>query len=166
MARNKSLSIHRGVRTEFLLQTGTFSVVALIPQLIPVKLNHSHRCFPRRRSTRRLLVAANETKNNFYREKLQLEIAARERAEKKYQEFEERLKAMTEDLAKREQDLQNAEDKIRALEEQVKLQQQAREELEARQNELQACRNISNAFKRICMRGNILILILYILFRK
>ncbi|KAL0281032.1 UNVERIFIED_CONTAM: hypothetical protein PYX00_002150 [Menopon gallinae] len=71
------------------------------------------------------------------REKLQLEIAARERAERKYQEFEERLKAMTEDLAKREQDLQNAEDKIRALEEQVKLQQQAREELEARQNELQ-----------------------------
>lgn len=71
------------------------------------------------------------------REKLQLEIAARERAEKKHQEYEERLKAMAEDLAKRQQDLQDAQDMIRRLEEQLKQLQAAKEELEARQNELQ-----------------------------
>ncbi|KAK6633808.1 hypothetical protein RUM44_004415 [Polyplax serrata] len=71
------------------------------------------------------------------REKLQLEIAARERAEKKYQEFEERFKVMAEDLAKKQQDLHEAQDFIRRLEEQLKQIQAAKDELEQRQNELQ-----------------------------
>jgi len=72
------------------------------------------------------------------REKLQLEIAARERAEKKQQEFEERLRTMSEEMEKRQQDLAEAQDMIRRLEEQLKLLQAAKEELEMRQNELQA----------------------------
>lgn len=43
-----------------------------------------------------------------YREKLQLEIAAREKAEKKQQEYEEKIKTMQDDLEKRQQDLQEA----------------------------------------------------------
>ncbi|XP_021936488.1 moesin/ezrin/radixin homolog 1 [Zootermopsis nevadensis] len=72
------------------------------------------------------------------REKLQLEIAARERAEKKQQEYEERLRTMQEEMEKRQQDLADAQDMIRRLEEQLKLLQAAKEELEARQNELQS----------------------------
>ncbi|XP_067008507.1 moesin/ezrin/radixin homolog 1 isoform X1 [Anabrus simplex] len=72
------------------------------------------------------------------REKLQLEIAARERAEKKQQEYEERLRTMQEEMEKRQQDLEQAQDMIRRLEEQLKMLQAAKEELEARQNELQA----------------------------
>ncbi|PSN46643.1 Moesin/ezrin/radixin 1 [Blattella germanica] len=72
------------------------------------------------------------------REKLQLEIAARERAEKKQQEYEERLRTMQEEMEKRQQDLAEAQDMIRRLEEQLKLLQAAKEELEARQNELQS----------------------------
>lgn len=72
------------------------------------------------------------------REKLQLEIAARERAEKKQQEYEERLRTMQEEMEKRQQDLTEAQDMIRRLEEQLKLLQSAKEELEIRQNELQA----------------------------
>ncbi|GFG40933.1 hypothetical protein Cfor_04028 [Coptotermes formosanus] len=72
------------------------------------------------------------------REKLQLEIAARERAEKKQQEYEERLRTMQEEMEKRQQDLAEAQDMIRRLEEQLKLLQAAKEELEIRQNELQA----------------------------
>lgn len=45
----------------------------------------------------------------FSREKLQLEIAAREKAERKHQEYEERLKAMQAEMAKREQDLLDAQ---------------------------------------------------------
>lgn len=45
----------------------------------------------------------------FYREKLQLEIAAREKAEKKHQEYEERLKQMQAEISKREQDLLSAQ---------------------------------------------------------
>jgi len=72
------------------------------------------------------------------REKLQLEIAARERAEKKQQEYEERLRTMQEEMEKRQQDLADAQDMIRRLEEQLKLLQAAKEELEIRQNELQS----------------------------
>lgn len=43
------------------------------------------------------------------REKLQLEIAAREKAEKKHQEYEERLKQMQAEISKREQDLLSAQ---------------------------------------------------------
>lgn len=70
------------------------------------------------------------------RDKLMSEIAARERAEKKHQEYEEQVKAMTEELAKRQKDLVDAFDKIRRLEEQLKIIQAAKEELELRQNEL------------------------------
>lgn len=45
----------------------------------------------------------------FFREKLQLEIAAREKAEKKHQEYEERLKQMQAEISKREQDLLSAQ---------------------------------------------------------
>lgn len=44
-----------------------------------------------------------------FSEKLQLEIAAREKAEKKHQEYEERLKSMQVEMVKREQELQEAQ---------------------------------------------------------
>ena len=44
-----------------------------------------------------------------YREKLQLEIAAREKAERKQQEYEERIKNMQDEMEKRQQDLQEAQ---------------------------------------------------------
>jgi radixin len=71
------------------------------------------------------------------REKLQLEIAAREKAEKKHQEYEERLKSMQAEMIKREQELQEAQDIIRRLEDQLRQLQSAKDELEAQQNELQ-----------------------------
>jgi hypothetical protein len=45
----------------------------------------------------------------FFREKLQLEIAAREKAERKQQEYEERIKSMQDEMEKRQQDLQEAQ---------------------------------------------------------
>ncbi len=45
----------------------------------------------------------------YFREKLQLEIAAREKAEKKHQEYEERLKSLQDEMIKREQELQEAQ---------------------------------------------------------
>lgn len=72
------------------------------------------------------------------REKLQLEIAARERAEKKQQEYEDRIKMMQEDFERSQASLLEAQDMIRRLEEQLKKLQAAKEELEKRQGELQA----------------------------
>lgn len=72
------------------------------------------------------------------REKLQFEIAARERAEKKQQEYEDRIKAMQEEMERSQANLQEAQEMIRRLEEQLKQLQAAKEELEKRQNELQA----------------------------
>ncbi|KAM3956756.1 LOW QUALITY PROTEIN: moesin [Aphomia sociella] len=72
------------------------------------------------------------------REKLQLEIAARERAEKKHQEYEDRLRHMQEEMERSQANLMEAQDMIRRLEEQLRLLQAAKEELEQRQNELQA----------------------------
>ncbi|XP_037963751.1 moesin/ezrin/radixin homolog 1 isoform X1 [Plutella xylostella] len=72
------------------------------------------------------------------REKLQLEIAARERAEKKQQEYEDRLRHMQEEMERSQANLVEAQDMIRRLEEQLKQLQAAKEELEHRQNELQA----------------------------
>lgn len=103
-------------------------------KLLPVSLEEKKNLFP-----------SPSTKNRkedvdfvlFFREKLQLEIAARERAEKKNQEFEERFKMLAEDLAKKQQDLHEAQDLIRRLEEQLKQTQAAKEELEQRQNELE-----------------------------
>lgn len=73
-----------------------------------------------------------------YREKLQIEIAARERAEKKQQEYEDRIKAMQEEMERSQANLHEAQEMIRRLEEQLKQLQAAKEELEKRQNELQA----------------------------
>lgn len=67
------------------------------------------------------------------REKLQLEIAARERAEKKQQEYEERLRNMAEEMERRQTELNEAQEMIRRLEEQLRQLQAAKEELEDRQ---------------------------------
>uniref|UniRef100_A0A224X9W6 Moesin/ezrin/radixin homolog 1 n=1 Tax=Panstrongylus lignarius TaxID=156445 RepID=A0A224X9W6_9HEMI len=75
------------------------------------------------------------------REKLQLEIAAREKAERKQQEYEEKIKSMQDEMEKRQQDLQEAQEMIRRLEEQLKQLQLAKDELEAQQNELTAMMN-------------------------
>ncbi|CAH0702674.1 unnamed protein product [Spodoptera exigua] len=72
------------------------------------------------------------------REKLQLEIAARERAEKKQQEYEDRLRQMQEEMERSQANLLEAQEMIRRLEEQLRQLQAAKEELEQRQNELQA----------------------------
>ncbi|XP_077292769.1 moesin isoform X1 [Arctopsyche grandis] len=72
------------------------------------------------------------------REKLQLEIAARERAERKQQEYEDRLRNLQEEMERSQANLIEAQDMIRRLEEQLRQLQAAKEELEARQNELQA----------------------------
>ncbi|CAF4816254.1 unnamed protein product [Pieris macdunnoughi] len=72
------------------------------------------------------------------REKLQLEIAARERAEKKQQEYEDRLRQMQEEMERSQANLVEAQEMIRRLEEQLKQLQAAKDELEQRQNELHA----------------------------
>ncbi|XP_045527443.1 moesin/ezrin/radixin homolog 1 isoform X2 [Pieris brassicae] len=72
------------------------------------------------------------------REKLQLEIAARERAEKKQQEYEDRLRQMQEEMERSQANLVEAQEMIRRLEEQLKQLQAAKDELEKRQNELHA----------------------------
>jgi len=71
------------------------------------------------------------------REKLQREISAREQAERKHQEYEERLKAMQEEMERRQGELMEAQETIRRLEEQLRALQKAKEHLEQRQNELQ-----------------------------
>ena len=40
---------------------------------------------------------------------MQLEIAAREKAERKQQEYEEKIKSMQDEMEKRQQDLQEAQ---------------------------------------------------------
>merc|ERR1711936_990250 len=70
------------------------------------------------------------------REKLQREIAAREKAEKMQAEYEERLKRMQADMELRQKALLDAQSTIKLLEDQLKETQAAKEELEARQQEL------------------------------
>ena len=77
------------------------------------------------------------TKIYIYREKLQLEIAARELAEKKQREYEEKIKAMEQEMERNQMNLQEAQEMIRRLEEQLKQLQAAKVELEKKQNELQ-----------------------------
>ncbi|CAB3381237.1 moesin/ezrin/radixin homolog 1 isoform X2 [Cloeon dipterum] len=72
------------------------------------------------------------------REKLQMEIAARERAERKQQEYEDKLRTMQEEMEKRQSELTEAQEMIRRLEEQLRQLQEAKDQLEKRQNELQA----------------------------
>ncbi|KAL1459573.1 hypothetical protein WDU94_011542 [Cyamophila willieti] len=105
----------------------------------------NHELYMRRRKpdtidVQQMKAQAREEKNakQQQRDKLQLEIAAREKAEKKHQESVERLKQLEVEMAKRDQDLMEAQDMIRRLEEQLKQLQAAKEELETRQTELQA----------------------------
>ena len=72
------------------------------------------------------------------REKLQREIAAREMAERKQQEYAERLKAMQEEMERRQRELLEAQETIRRLEEQLRQLQKAKEDLELSQKELHA----------------------------
>ena len=72
------------------------------------------------------------------REKLKKEIEARELAEKKQQEYADRLKQMQEEMEKRQKELIEAQETIRRLEEQLKQLQAAKEEMEQKQNELEA----------------------------
>ncbi|XP_037078816.1 moesin/ezrin/radixin homolog 1-like isoform X1 [Pollicipes pollicipes] len=72
------------------------------------------------------------------RQKLQREIAAREEAERKQRQYEDRLKNMQEEMQRRQQELQDAQETIRRLEEQLRALQAAKEQLESKQNELQA----------------------------
>lgn len=105
----------------------------------------NHELFMRRRKpdtidVQQMKTQAREEKQAMQqqREKLQMEIAAREKAEKKQQEYEERLRSMQEEIERRQQELASAQDMIRRLEEQLRQLQIAKDELETRQNELQA----------------------------
>ncbi|XP_017042060.1 moesin/ezrin/radixin homolog 1 isoform X3 [Drosophila ficusphila] len=105
----------------------------------------NHELYMRRRKpdtidVQQMKAQAREEKNakQQEREKLQLALAARERAEKKQQEYEDRLKQMQEDMERSQRDLLEAQDMIRRLEEQLKQLQAAKDELELRQKELQS----------------------------
>lgn len=69
---------------------------------------------------------------------MQQEILAREKAEKKHKEYEDRLRTMQEEVERSQASLMEAQEMIRRLEEQLKQLQMAKEELEQRQLELQA----------------------------
>ncbi|XP_058444262.1 moesin/ezrin/radixin homolog 1 isoform X5 [Malaya genurostris] len=104
----------------------------------------NHELYMRRRKpdtidVQQMKAQAREEKNakQQEREKLQLALAARERAEKKQQEYEDRMRIMQEDMERSQANLMEAQDMIRRLEDQLKQLQAAKDELEARQNELQ-----------------------------
>uniref|UniRef100_A0A4D5R907 Moesin/ezrin/radixin homolog 1 n=1 Tax=Scolopendra viridis TaxID=118503 RepID=A0A4D5R907_SCOVI len=71
------------------------------------------------------------------REKLQREIIAREMAEKKHQEYEDRIRAMQQEMERRQNELSEAQEQIRRLEEQLKELQKSKDMLERKQNELE-----------------------------
>lgn len=105
----------------------------------------NHELYMRRRKpdtidVQQMKAQAREEKNakQQEREKLQLALAARERAEKKQQEYEDRLKQMQEEMERSQRDLMEAQEMIRRLEEQLKQLQAAKDELELRQKELQS----------------------------
>lgn len=104
----------------------------------------NHELYMRRRKpdtidVQQMKAQAREEKNakQQEREKLQLALAARERAEKKQQEYEDRLKQMQEEMERSQKDLMEAQEMIRRLEEQLKQLQAAKDELELHQKELQ-----------------------------
>jgi len=72
------------------------------------------------------------------REKLQREIALREKAERMQTEYEERFKTMQAEMEKRQRELIDAQDTIKRLEDQLRETQEAKDELETQQRELQA----------------------------
>ncbi|XP_058063922.1 moesin/ezrin/radixin homolog 1 isoform X2 [Anopheles bellator] len=103
----------------------------------------NHELYMRRRKpdtidVQQMKAQARDEKNakQQEREKLQLALAARERAEKKQQEYEDRLRSMQEEMERKQANLSEAQDTIRRLQEQLNLVQAAKEELEQRQNEL------------------------------
>ncbi|XP_055846974.1 moesin/ezrin/radixin homolog 1 [Episyrphus balteatus] len=105
----------------------------------------NHELYMRRRKpdtidVQQMKAQAREEKNakQQEREKLQLALAARERAEKKQQEYEDRLKQMQEEMERSQKDLMEAQEMIRRLEEQLKQLQAAKDELELHQKELQS----------------------------
>merc|ERR1712029_207984 len=71
------------------------------------------------------------------REKLQREIAAREKAERIQAEYEDKLKRMQAEMASKQKDLIDAQNFIKQLEEQLKETQAAKDELEASRRELE-----------------------------
>jgi len=70
------------------------------------------------------------------REKLQREIAAREKAEKMQAEYEERFRSMQQEMERRQTELVTAQETIKKLEDQLRETQVAKEELLQQQNEL------------------------------
>ncbi|XP_040174116.1 moesin/ezrin/radixin homolog 1 isoform X5 [Anopheles arabiensis] len=103
----------------------------------------NHELYMRRRKpdtidVQQMKAQARDEKNakQQEREKLQLALAARERAEKKQQEYEDRLRSMQEEMERKQANLSEAQDTIRRLQEQLNQVQAAKEELEQRQNEL------------------------------
>jgi len=70
------------------------------------------------------------------REKLQREIAAREKAEKMQAEYEERFRSMQQEMERRQGELSTAQETIKKLEEQLRETQVAKEELVQQQQEL------------------------------
>jgi len=70
------------------------------------------------------------------REKLQREIAAREKAEKMQAEYEERFRSMQQEMERRQSELVAAQETIKKLEDQLRETQVAKEELLQQQNEL------------------------------
>merc|ERR1712029_1153618 len=69
-------------------------------------------------------------------EKLQREIAAREKAEKMQAEYEERFRSMQQEMERRQSELVAAQETIKKLEDQLRETQVAKEELLQQQNEL------------------------------
>jgi len=121
-----------------------FAARARINKRILALCMGNHEWYMRRRKpdtidVQQMKAQAREEKNakQQEREKLQLALAARERAEKKQQEYEDRLKQMQEDMERSQKDLLEAQVMIRRLEEQLKQSQASKDELEQRQNELQ-----------------------------
>jgi len=70
------------------------------------------------------------------REKLQREIAAREKAEKMQAEYEERFRSMQQEMERRQSELVAAQETIKKLEDQLRETQVAKEELLQQQQEL------------------------------
>lgn len=104
----------------------------------------NHELYMRRRKpdtieVQQMKAQAREEKQSrqVEREKLRKEVEAREAAEKKQHEFEERLKRMQEEMEARQRALLDAQDTIRRLEDQLRQMQLAKDELELKQNELE-----------------------------
>lgn len=69
-------------------------------------------------------------------ERLSKEMSAREAAEQKQKEYEERMERMREEMERAQRELSNAQDTIRRLEQQLRELQIAKEELETKEDEL------------------------------